>query len=86
MVVTFDNRSQHSFVLLLGTGTKSKRLFPTWNMAYQNLNSDKKPPTKDFIKNFIAFSELADKPTQVSELFFNVSHHILSDNIQRKLG
>ncbi|MFT5511698.1 MAG: hypothetical protein ACI8SE_000091 [Bacteroidia bacterium] len=77
---------RHSFVLLLGSGQKSTCLFPTWNMAFQNLNNEQKLPSKEFIKNFIAFSELADKPTQISEIFFNVSNHTLIDNTKRKLG
>ena len=70
----------HNHVLLLGSGSKDKRLFPSWSMAYQNLNESVDAySSSEFVKNFLAFSELTDKPTLVSEIFFQVSEHILSE-------
>ncbi|MFT5724558.1 MAG: hypothetical protein ACI9JN_001677 [Bacteroidia bacterium] len=78
---------RYSFVLLLGTGTKTTRLFPTSSMAFQDLNkTDDKKSAAVFTKNFIEFSALSDKPTVVVELFFQISKHVLTDTINKKIG
>ena len=68
-----ENDSRHSNVTLLAKGEKEKKQFSHWSMAFYKLNIDEiKDMGKEvFIDNFITFSELADKPTFPSLLFWN---------------
>lgn len=81
--IKLDQR--HTFVLLLGTGTKATRRFKNWSMAFQDLNTGKDSASakSELTKNFNAFSELTDNPTLVTDLFFEVSKVVLSKGIVR---
>lgn len=72
-----DNR--HSVVTLLSEGKKNERTFPGWSMAYHQLNNEglKNIEKLLFKNNFIAFSELQEKPTEAVKLFFYISRQIL---------
>ena len=70
---------RHSEVILLDEYEKIERLFPTWSMAFHELNDSELVKT-DFVKNFSAFSDLAKKPTDASSLFWTFSKLLLDQN------
>ncbi|MFM9989217.1 BLUF domain-containing protein [Flavobacterium sp.] len=70
---------RHFNVILLTESEKDERIFPNWSMAYHKLS------TKDnvnidkllFTNNFITLSELIDKPTHASRLFWYMAKQLL---------
>ena len=76
-IIWADNR--HYDVTLLSEGEKEEREFKTWSMAYHELSDDerKKMSQKLFANNFIALSELADKPTPAIKLFWSMAKQLI---------
>jgi hypothetical protein len=70
---------RHYDVTLLSEGNKTGREFKTWSMAYHELSVDerKKMSNKLFTNNFIALSELAEKPTPAIKLFWSMAKQLL---------
>lgn len=70
---------RHTNVMLLAQAEKQDRIFPNWSMAYyklgenDNINIDKLL----FVNNFITLSELIDKPTKSSRLFWLMAKQLL---------
>ncbi|WP_310560089.1 hypothetical protein, partial [Flavobacterium sp.] len=58
---------------------KQDRVFPNWSMAYHqlsendNINIDKLL----FVNNFVTLSELIEKPTHVTRLFWLMAKQLL---------
>lgn len=72
---------RHSNVTLLVQESIEKRLFDHWSMAYHIINKKDIQQIEKllFVKNFMAASELAEKPTHASKLFWYMSTLILQD-------
>ncbi|TKB95563.1 BLUF domain-containing protein [Pedobacter cryophilus] len=73
---------RHYDVTLLSEGEKEEREFKSWSMAYHELSDDdrKKMSQKLFANNFIALSELADKPTPAIKLFWSMAKQLLMED------
>jgi Sensors of blue-light using FAD len=73
---------RHYDVNLLSEGEKEHREFKTWNMAYHELSVDErqKMSKKLFTNDFIALSELAEKPTPAIKLFWSMAKHLLMED------
>lgn len=68
---------RHKNVILLGEGPTEKRTFPDWSMSYHKIESGVEK--NKFLKNNVAnFSELARKPTHVTELFWTMAKYIVN--------
>lgn len=72
-----DNR--HTNVMLLAQAEKQDRIFPSWSMAYYQLNENDTVNIDKllFVNNFITLSELIEKPTQASRLFWLMAKQLL---------
>ncbi len=76
---SIKNDNRHSNIMLLAQAEKQDRIFPNWSMAYHklgeydNVNIDKLL----FVNNFITLSELIDKPTKASRLFWLMAKQLL---------
>ncbi len=70
---------RHRNVMLLAEAEKQDRVFPNWSMAYHqlsendNINIDKLL----FVNNFVTLSELIEKPTHVTRLFWLMAKQLL---------
>ena len=70
---------RHRNVMLLAEAEKQERVFPNWSMAYHllsendNINIDKLL----FVNNFVTLSELIEKPTHVTRLFWLMAKQLL---------
>ena len=75
--ISKDNR--HSDVKLIAKGVIEKRGFDAWNMGYYGFTNDEKIAVekKLFIDNFIALSELVEKPTITKKMFWYFSKELL---------
>ena len=73
---------RHKRVLLLTQGPKEERYFPNWSMAFRELreNDFNKIIEKNFINNFTAFADLAEKPTLAMHTFWSTAKQILYDD------
>ncbi|MEO9804215.1 MAG: BLUF domain-containing protein [Reichenbachiella sp.] len=62
----------HSKVELLTEGFKEERTFEKWKMAYVDLSSDHKHDKERelFVLNFLAYSELIEKPSPAIKEFW----------------
>lgn len=69
---------RHSNVKLLAGEPKTERIFSDWNMAFHELD-ESDFQKNNFVKNFTAFSDLANKPTYAVDLFWNMAKHILTE-------
>ncbi len=73
------NDKRHKSVLLLAENEIKDRIFPKWSMAYyqlkenDNINIDKLL----FVNNFITLSELIEKPTHATRLFWLMAKQLL---------
>jgi hypothetical protein len=72
-VIKKDKR--HSNVLVLGEDKKDKRIFSDWHMAFHKFDSHAEEENH-FRSNIVAFSEMADKPTHVIDLFWTMAKHM----------
>ena len=72
-VIKKDKR--HSNVLVLGEDKKDKRIFSDWHMAFHKFDSHAEEENY-FRSNIVAFSEMADKPTHVIDLFWTMAKHM----------
>ena len=72
-VIKKDKR--HSNVLVLGEAKKDKRIFSDWHMAFHKFDSHAEEENH-FRSNIAAFSEMADKPTHVIDLFWTMAKHM----------
>lgn len=72
---------RHFNVMLLAENEKSERIFENWSMAYHEINNDDEKNIGKllFVNNFIALSELADKPTHAVKLFWYIAKQILEE-------
>lgn len=72
-----DNR--HTNVMLLAQAEKQDRIFPSWSMAYYQLNENDTINIDKllFVNNLITLSELIEKPTQASRLFWLMAKQLL---------
>ncbi|MBL0358202.1 MAG: BLUF domain-containing protein [Chitinophagaceae bacterium] len=69
---------RHYSLVLMSEEETDNRIFSNWAMAYCEFVDDEKSSKKFlFKKNFIALSELAEKPTQTARLFFHVAKLML---------
>lgn len=66
---------RHSNVMLLALDYKNDKMFDEWSMAYHEIDGSEQDK-KIFSDNIVAFSEIADKPTQVIDLFWAMAKHI----------
>lgn len=75
--ITQDKR--HTHVMLLSEGTKKERVFSDWSMAFHELGSDEVRGigSTAFVDNMITFSQLAEKPTFPTFLFWNGARQLL---------
>lgn len=70
--------SRHTNVVLMSEEFVEKRIFDHWSMAYCEYDPQASGFKNYLFKqNFIAFSDLADKPTEAARLFFYVAKQIL---------
>lgn len=71
--------SRHSNILLLSKADKEERIFENWSMAYHELNENDSINIEQllFVNNFITLSELIEKPTQASRLFWLMAKQLL---------
>ncbi len=69
---------RHTNVILISEEFVEGRIFDNWNMAYCEYDPQQ-PSFKDYLfkQNFIALSELSDKPTETVRLFFYAAKQIL---------
>ena len=76
-VIYQDDR--HTDVLLLSEGETKKRVFDDFSMAYHELSDeDVQGLSKQlFVTNFLAFSEIVEKPTFSMILFWNLARQLL---------
>lgn len=70
--VNLDKR--HCDMIILMRGNKKERSFNKWNLAYGSINENDL-----FVKNFIAFSNIAQKPTKATELFWSMAKIVVSN-------
>ena len=72
-----DNR--HSNVRLISQGVIEKRGFQVWNMGYYGFTNDEKVAAEKelFVDNFMALSELVEKPTTTKQMFWYFSKELL---------
>lgn len=77
-VIYQDDR--HTDVILLAEGEKKDRVFNDFSMAYHELSDDDVQGIGKelFVSNFIAFSEVVDKPTFPMILFWNLAKQLLA--------
>jgi len=77
-VIYQDDR--HTDVILLAEGEKEERVFNDFSMAYHELSDDDvQGMSKElFVSNFIAFSEVVDKPTFPMMLFWSLAKQLLT--------
>ncbi|MCR9174088.1 MAG: BLUF domain-containing protein [bacterium] len=73
------NDDRHSAVYLIAEGNKEERSFERWSMAYQHY-ADENAFNKQFKSNFLRFSDLIEKPTLASEVFWEMSKLILTQS------
>lgn len=73
---------RHFNVIVLAEGEKEERSFEQWSMAYKELSNDDLTSMGDslFVENFIAFSDLARKPTRAIGLFWSRAKRLLTEN------
>ena len=73
---------RHYNVTLLSENTKDEPIFADWNMAFYELSNDEFDIISEslFISNFIALSELADKPTTAVKLFWHKAKDLLKQS------
>jgi hypothetical protein len=69
---------RHSNVILIAEDDKNKRMFSDWNMAFYEFGKDKSEEKK-IVNNIVAFSEIAEKPTHVIDLFWTMAKHIITN-------
>lgn len=69
---------RHTNVMLLSEEFVENRIFDNWSMAYCEYETQS-PGFKHYLfkQNFIALSELADKPTETVRLFFYAAKQML---------
>ncbi len=79
LYMTISKDDRHHTIRLVSQGATDKREFEYWKMGYYELTNEDKLETgkKLFIDNFIALSELVDKPTKVKKLFWYLSRELL---------
>ncbi|MBC7525272.1 MAG: BLUF domain-containing protein [Flavobacterium sp.] len=70
---------RHSNVILLAETETKERVFPTWSMAYHELNEHDSINIDKllFVNNLITLSELIAKPTQATRLFWLMAKQLL---------
>lgn len=75
---------RHKNVLLLSEEIVKKRIFENWSMAYCEYD-EKASDFKSYLfrKNFIAFSNLAEKPTHTIRLFFHTARQMLEEGFYK---
>ena len=66
---------RHSSVTLIATDNINEKKFSDWSMTYHEFNSNEQEE-KLFRDNFVAFSEIASKPTEAIDLFWTMAKHI----------
>ncbi len=72
-----DNR--HNKVMLLAESETKDRVFPSWSMAYHELNENDNINIDKllFVNNLITLSELIAKPTHATRLFWFMAKQLL---------
>ena len=80
LYANIGNDDRHTNIILIAEGEKEERTFNDWNMAYHKLSDDdvQNMSRELFIDNFIAFSEMAKKPTFAMILFWNLAKQLLN--------
>ena len=75
--ISKDHR--HIDSMIITEGKKEERVFDDWSMAFHELNADDvNDMSKELFKsNFIAFSEMAQKPTFPVIMFWNTARELL---------
>ena len=70
---------RHTDVLLLAEGRKADRVFYQWSMAFHELNKDDVQGIGQgvFVDNFLTFSNLAEKRTFPTILFWSKARQLL---------
>ncbi|WP_310556686.1 BLUF domain-containing protein [Flavobacterium sp.] len=70
---------RHGNVMLLAEAEIQNRIFPNWSMAYYQLNENDSVNIDKllFVNNFITLSELIEKPTHASRLFWLMAKQLL---------
>ncbi|MFT7086357.1 MAG: hypothetical protein ACJAV5_002085 [Vicingaceae bacterium] len=66
---------RHQNLILLAADSKKERVFPNWNMAYQNVEIDE-GKSDSFNNSIKAFSDLVEKPTLAVDLFWTMAKHL----------
>ena len=71
--------ARHIDSMLITEGHKEERAFKDWSMAFHELNADDvNDMARELFKtNFIAFSEMAQKPTFPVIMFWNTARELL---------
>jgi hypothetical protein len=74
-----ENDTLHTQVVLVSENDKHDRTFKNWSMAYHELRKSEIQDIskQNFINSFLTISELAEKPTHVTKLFWHLSQEIL---------
>ncbi len=74
-----ESDQRHFAVLLLAESEKEKRIFGDWSMAFHQLGENDSINIDKllFVNNFITLSELVEKPTQASKLFWYMAKQLL---------
>lgn len=72
---------RHTNIVLLAEGGKEERVFYNWSMAYHELSKDDAQGIgkEVFVDNFITFSNLAEKRTFPTFLFWSTARQLLGN-------
>ena len=73
---------RHTDLLLLTKGEIEERVFPNWSMAFHELKSDNLNDfsKQNFESNMVAFSDLANKPTEAVHVFWSFVKRIVEED------
>lgn len=79
LFLNIEKDERHTNVTLLLENEKQERTFKNWSLAYHELKKSEiqSLSNQHFIESFLTISELAQKPTDVVKLFWQLSHNIL---------
>lgn len=69
---------RHSNIIVLAEENKKEKTFPDWSMAFHKFNNDE-IANKRFLNNIAAFSEITDKPSHVTDLFWTMAKQMATD-------
>lgn len=73
--------ARHTDITLLAEGQKDERVFYNWSMAFHELSPDDIEGIGEevFSDNFVAFANLAEKPTFPTFLFWSRARQLLEE-------